>query len=261
MIYDDTNESTIENTKAWLVRCTVQLDWYNVESDDYQPIASGVCLTFQGLKIIVTADHVLSESRYKSFFVKRTKGDRGSIHLRGYYFSCMPHFDLGYFVLEPDCYNELSSYYHFITFPFLSENYVNTYGKSPLLIAGFPWRKTKKISDGFMVKFKVQMLMSSREFAYDNMAKSDCVILQRNKKVFDPKSGQKHKVIKYDGMSGCGIWMIENDLLYAEPNPNISLVGILYEGSNEHLYGIRLDVLFNSVYQFRSHANIGFEYN
>ena len=76
----------------------------------------------------------------------------------------------------------------------------------------------------------------------------------------DMKTGQKHMVSKYDGMSGCGIWKIEYDLLVAEPYPNISLVGIFFEGSNQHLYGLRIDVLFYSVRHHRSHVSLGYIY-
>lgn len=203
-------------------RYTVQL-FKDIEEDfTVVPLGTGVLCRFNGMYVLLTAGHVLSDD-IESI---RIMIDSTAYSLIGKGFVINPEVnllnsqgDIGVFIFDSICVADLMNKYQFYELDtVLLKSVVKETG---CFLYGFPASRTK-------VKFEDKSLLVSEPFIFETILEEsdkkcsrlkldldiNCMVNYHYKKLIDKNTGKKVKSPNPRGLSGSGLWTVINERPY-----------------------------------------------
>lgn len=158
--------------------------------------------------------------------------------------------DVAVMKLELSLANILKSRYKFLTINNLEIEHNLIYEEPRYLIVGYPWRKSRPnpIKKTITTKPLVFAGFLAGEDAYKELKlkKETNIILKfTQKKVFDAKTDLRRKSGSPEGISGCGIWLLEKLIYPPNEGPSLKLLGIItsQDKNKKYLKATRIDVI------------------
>ena len=268
----DTLSDALNNLGDWFGTNTcLLLTRHSTIADRLDHRGSGVCVNIQGLKVIITANHVLGDNPKENFFVPIVSNTKTrSVPLVGTCLVSAPaqalrdnsdSIDIGYFILSPSTYNQLKAHYSFITYPIIDPDHIVS-NRYRYCLSGIP--KSKFISHKFD---KTYTLVQFHTSLADNggykkgITKDTHIVVQRTRKITHPETGQKMIAPKLDGASGGGLWVIKDDFTVIGDNGNIQLVGIFIMVDGAYYICTRLDQVLYFMKGNRFHVDLNYKYD
>lgn len=228
----------IRQLEHWFMNRTCQL-FHIVDHGKVEAEASAFFLEINGLKMVVTAGHVLKEGRFNHLCFPNLKSS-GMTSFEGTWYPSDKNDNVGddnddfaYLLLEDETCNILQKNgYEFIK----DENIDFSHIASPKNIytaIGCRWRKTKKVGVDHYSKLEIMTNKGAQEYMYEKEINDfSQVLMLNNRKMKNPDTGNLEKTGRLEGMSGGSLWHTDLTHNYYKSNPSVKLVGILQSYDN-----------------------------
>jgi hypothetical protein len=202
----------INSLENWLLKRSCQI-FQIVNDRQVEPEGSGFLFDFLGIKMVVTAGHVIMDGRHNNLCFPNIENE-GMTAFNGIWYPSDKIENVGndaddfaYLILDSKTSEILANNgYQFITVNNIDVNHVPS-SENIYTAIGFKWRKTKKVGGDYYSEFEVMINHGASNHFYKNQQHCDRqILIQKNRKM--KKLGNESLVLtgKLEGMSGGPLW-------------------------------------------------------
>ena len=242
----------LQNLEPWFMDHICQI-YLGKSNGKMEPEGSGFLLDVFGMKLLLTAGHVIMDGKIHNIVIPR-KTSEGAFELSGIWYPSDMNYNIGidsddyaYLIMQDDAYsNFIDSGYKFIKLKNIDFNHDPSSKKIYTLI-GCKWRSTKIVGYDKYVKVEVLTNFGAGQFAYSDNDPLENRIIINNQRKFLNRNKQKEILGKLDGMSGGAIWSTSLNHDYNTNNPTIELVGVLNSYDTRFIYGTNIKRLLTKL--------------
>lgn len=250
----------LNNLESWFIDHFCQI-YLSESSTNMEPEGSGILLEIFGMKLLLTAGHVIMDGKLQKIVIPR-RNSEGAFSLAGIWYPSDTNFNIGkdqddyaYLIMQEEAYlNFINSGYKFITLNHMNFEHIPS-NKMIYTLVGCKWRKTKKVGIDRYVKVEIITNIGAGEYAYDKYDSIENRIIVENRRKFLNKDNQKEIIGKLDGMSGGAIWATNLNNNYHKDFTDVQLVGVLNSYDSNYIFGTNIKRLLTTLVE-RNHGNI-----
>lgn len=216
------------------------------------PCASSILLSIQEQYFLVTAGHVFEENDPEDLGIMI--GNIFNIlygqisYVNPYRNAISNKIDVAILKMDQNLAEIIKQKYDFLPYQRLGVNHELIFGEMRYLLVGFPWRKSRPNPISKLIKPKPLVFISNIEGdeaykALDLESQNNIILNYKQKKIIDAKNGFSRLGPNPEGISGCGIWLI--DIYPPSPKPNYKLISIVTDKDKNKRYiqSTRIDII------------------
>jgi hypothetical protein len=222
------------------------------DGKNISPFASSVLISVQEQFFLLGAGHVFEENHIEDLGI--LIGNRFNI-LQGLISYVNPFqndiankIDVAILKLPLDLVKIIRQKYEFLSYQKIGIDHELIFEEIRYLVVGFPWRKSRPNPVKKTIKPKPLVFISNiagdEGYKALNLEKHNNIILNyKQKNVIEAKSGHSKLGPNPEGISGCGIWLI--DVYPPSPKPNYKLVSIVTDKdkNKKYIQSTRIDIV------------------
>ncbi len=249
-------KDAIYNLEGWFKKRICQLflikNGKTVEAE-----GTGFLLDIYGLKLLVTAGHVIIDGRHNNICVPNIKYE-GFTSLEGTWYPSDSNINLGndvndfaYLILTQHLQSILiKNGYEFITFDNIDENHLPS-SKKIYTAIGCRSNKTYKKGIDYYSTMEILTNFGANENLIKMKKNESKIIMKNNRKLFNVQTSSLVLNGKLNGMSGGPLWYTDLLHIYDKEQPTIMLVGILQEYDSNAIYSCNINRLLQKLRERR----------